>query len=253
MAGHSQFKNIMYRKGGQDAKRAKLFTKLAREITVSCKTGSPDPDANPRLRAAISAAKQASMPKDNIERAMAKATSSADADTLEELRYEGYGPGNVAVIVECLSDNRNRTAAEVRAAFNKHGGTMGETNSVAFNFERVGYVRYPAEAGDPDAMLEAAIEAGADDVVSDMSEEGGGHDIYCQPDDLNAVREALTAAKGEPETARLDWRPMNTIPVDESAAQTLLKFLDVLDDNDDVQRVAANYEMADEIMQKLSA
>ncbi|WP_299443298.1 YebC/PmpR family DNA-binding transcriptional regulator [uncultured Rhodospira sp.] len=249
MAGHSQFKNIMYRKGGQDAKRAKLFTKLAREITVSCKVGSPDPDANPRLRAAIAAAKQASMPKDNIERAMAKATSTADADTLEELRYEGYGPGQVAVIVECLSDNRNRTAAEVRAAFNKNGGTMGETNSVAFNFERVGLVRYPAEAGGADEMLEAAIEAGADDVVSDET----GHDIYCQPDDLNAVREALTAAKGEPEAARLDWRPNSTVPVDEDTARTLLKFLDVLDDNDDVQRVAANYEIADEVMEKLSA
>jgi YebC/PmpR family DNA-binding regulatory protein len=249
MAGHSQFKNIMYRKGGQDAKRAKLFTKLAREITVSCKTGSPDPDANPRLRAAIAAAKQASMPKDNIERAMAKATSTADADTLEELRYEGYGPGQVAVIVECLSDNRNRTAAEVRSAFNKNGGTMGETNSVAFNFERVGYLRYPAGAGDAEAMLEAAIEAGADDVVSDDE----GHDIYCQPDDLNAVREAMTAARGEPEAARLDWRPNSTVPVDEDTAKTLLKFLDVLDDNDDVQRVAANYEIADEIMEKLSA
>lgn len=249
MAGHSQFKNIMYRKGGQDAKRAKLFTKLAREITVSCKTGSPDPDANPRLRAAIAAAKQASMPKDNIERAMAKATSTADAETLEELRYEGYGPGQVAVIVECLSDNRNRTAAEVRSAFNKNGGTMGETNSVAFNFERVGYLRYPAGAGDAEAMLEAAIEAGADDVVSDDE----GHDIYCQPDDLNAVREAMTAAKGEPEAARLDWRPNSTVPVDEDTAKTLLKFLDVLDDNDDVQRVAANYEIADEVMEKLSA
>ncbi|MBB4287309.1 YebC/PmpR family DNA-binding transcriptional regulator [Roseospira goensis] len=249
MAGHSQFKNIMYRKGGQDAKRAKLFTKLAREITVSCKVGSPDPDANPRLRAAIAAAKQASMPKDNIERAMARATASSDGADLEELRYEGYGPGQVAVIVECLSDNRNRTAAEVRAAFNKHGGTMGETNSVAFNFERVGLIRYPAEAGDADAMLEAAIEAGADDVVSDDS----GHDIYCQPDDLNAVREALTAARGEPETARLDWRPNSTVPVDEATAQTLLKFLDVLDDNDDVQRVAANYEIADDVLQKLSA
>jgi YebC/PmpR family DNA-binding regulatory protein len=249
MAGHSQFKNIMYRKGGQDAKRAKLFTKLAREITVSCKTGSPDPDANPRLRAAIAAAKQASMPKDNIERAMAKATSTADADALEELRYEGYGPGQVAVIVECLSDNRNRTAAEVRSAFNKNGGTMGETNSVAFNFERVGFVRYAAEAGSADDMLEAAIEAGASDVESDES----GHDIYCLPDDLNAVREALTADKGEPEAARLDWRPNSTVAVDEDTARTLMKFLDVLDDNDDVQRVAANYEISDEIMSRLSA
>ncbi|MBB4264995.1 YebC/PmpR family DNA-binding transcriptional regulator [Roseospira visakhapatnamensis] len=253
MAGHSQFKNIMYRKGGQDAKRARLFTKLAREITVSCKVGSPDPDANPRLRAAIGAAKQASMPKDNIERAMAKAISTADADALEELRYEGYGPGNVAVIVECLSDNRNRTAAEVRAAFNKHGGSMGETNSVAFNFARVGYLRYPAAAGDAEAMLDAAIEAGADDVVSDVDDEEGGHDIYCQPDDLNGVREAMTAALGEPEAARLDWRPQNTVPVDEDTAGTLLKFLDVLDDNDDVQRVAANYEIADDVMQRLSA
>ncbi|MGB0696682.1 MAG: YebC/PmpR family DNA-binding transcriptional regulator [Rhodospirillaceae bacterium] len=249
MAGHSKFKNIMYRKGGQDAKRAKMFTKLAKEITVAAKTGAPDPDANPRLRAAIQAAKSQSMPKDNIERALARATSGADADTLEEMRYEGYGPGNVALIVECLTDNRNRTAAEVRAAFNKNGGSMGETNSVAFNFTRVGLVHYPVEAGEADPVLEAAIEAGADDVES--SEDG--HDIYCAPDDLNTVSSALEAGLGEPEFARLDWRPNLTVPVDADNAKTLLKLLDVLDDNDDVQRVAANYEIDDAVMESLSA
>ncbi|MCF8478992.1 MAG: YebC/PmpR family DNA-binding transcriptional regulator [Rhodospirillum sp.] len=247
MAGHSKFKNIMHRKGGQDAKRAQLFTKLAREITVSAKLGQPDPDSNPRLRAAILAARGQSMPKDNIQRAIDKAVSGGDAENLEELRYEGYGPGNVAVIVECLTDNRNRTAAEVRTAFNKNGGTMGETGSVAFNFDRVGLVHYPEAVGEPDAVLEAAIEAGADDVES--SEDG--HDIYCAPDDLNTVSKALEEALGDPEFARLDWRPLSPIAVDEEAAPTLLKFLDILDDNDDVQRVAANYEIDDAIMEKL--
>ncbi len=249
MAGHSQFKNIMYRKGGQDAKRAKLFTKLAREITVAAKLGSPDPDSNPRLRAAIVAARGQSMPKDNIQRALDKALGGGDTDALEELRYEGYGPGNVAVIVECLSDNRNRTASDVRAAFNKNGGTMGESNSVAFNFNRVGLIHYPADKGEAETVLEAAIEAGADDVESGED----GHDIYCAPDDLGAVSKAMEESLGEPEYARLDWKPLSTVAVDEKTAPTLLKFLDVLDDNDDVQRVAANYEIDDAVMEKLSA
>ncbi|MBK1665894.1 YebC/PmpR family DNA-binding transcriptional regulator [Rhodospirillum rubrum] len=249
MAGHSQFKNIMHRKGGQDAKRAQLFTKLAREITVSAKLGSPDPNANPRLRAAILAARAQSLPKDNIQRAIDKATSGGDAANLEELRYEGYGPGNVAVIVECLTDNRNRTASEVRTAFSKNGGTMGESGSVAFNFERVGLIHYPLKAGEADAVLDAGIEAGADDVQS--SEDG--HDITCRPDDLNAVSKALEAALGDPEFARLDWKPLVQVPVDADTVPTLMKFLDILDDCDDVQRVAANYEIDDAIMEKLGA
>ncbi|MBE1237800.1 YebC/PmpR family DNA-binding transcriptional regulator [Phaeovibrio sulfidiphilus] len=247
MAGHSKFKNIMYRKGGQDAKRAQAFTKLAREITVAAKMGLPDPDSNARLRAAISAARAQSMPKDNIQRAIDKAVSGGDADNLVEMRYEGYGPGNVAVIVECLTDNRNRTAAEVRAAFNKHGGAMGETGSVAFNFDRVGLIHYPVTAGDSEKVLEAAIEAGADDVES--SEDG--HDIYCQPDELANVTRLLEGELGEAEASRLDWRPKMTVAVGADAAETLMKFLSALDDSDDVQRVAANYEIDDAIMEKL--
>lgn len=247
MAGHSKFKNIMYRKGGQDAKRAQAFTKLAREITVAAKMGLPDPDSNARLRAAILAARAQSMPKDNIQRAIDKATNSTDGANLEEMRYEGYGPGNVAVIVECLSDNRNRTAAEVRAAFNKNGGTMGETGSVAFNFDRVGLIHYPAKAGEPDAVLEAAIEAGADDVESSDD----GHDIYCKPDDLAAVTRALESSLGDAEISRFDWRAKATVPVDAETAPQLMKFLNALDDSDDVQRVAANYEIDDAVMESL--
>ena len=243
MAGHSQFKNIMHRKGAMDAKRAKIFTKLAREITVAAKLGMPDPAHNPRLRAAIAAAKSESMPKDNIQRAITKATGG-DTENFEETRYEGYGPGNVALIVEALTDNRNRTAAEMRTLFNKNGGSLGEVNSVAFNFQRVGYVQYKADAGSEDKVMEAAIEAGADDVVSGE----GGHDIYCAPDDLNTVQKQLEGSLGEPETARLDWRPTVSVDVDESNAESLMNLLNALDDNDDVQRVAANYEMSDEVM-----
>ena len=248
MAGHSKFKNIMHRKGAQDAKRAKLFTKLAKEITVATKVGGDDESANPRLRAAIVAARAQSMPKDNIERAMKRATGG-DGENYEEARYEGYGPGSVAVIIEALTDNRNRTASEIRAAFNKAGGSLGETNSVAFNFERVGYIHYPPDAGSEDGVMEAAIEAGADDVESTDD----GHDIYCAPDDLNTVQSALEGPLGTAETARLDWKPLNTVDVPEDKAISLMKFLDVLDDNDDVQRVAANYEIADDVMERLSA
>ncbi|MEO5375260.1 MAG: YebC/PmpR family DNA-binding transcriptional regulator [Alphaproteobacteria bacterium] len=248
MAGHSQFKNIMFRKGAQDAKRARMFAKLAREITVACKTGIPQPDMNPRLRAAIQAARVQNMPRDNIERAIKRATSGTDTASYEEVRYEGYGPGNVAVIVEALTDNRNRTAAEVRAAFNKNGGTLGESNSVAFNFERVGAIHYPGAAAGEDDMLEAAIEAGARDAESGS----GGHDVYTAPDDLNAVREALEARFGEAESARLDWKPLVSVPVaDEETAQSLFKFLDALDDNDDVQRVAANFDVPEAVMDRL--
>jgi YebC/PmpR family DNA-binding regulatory protein len=244
MAGHSQFKNIMYKKGAKDAKRARLFTKLAREITVAAKLGMPDPAYNPRLRAAIAAAKAESMPKDNIERAIKKA-SGGDTDNYEEARYEGYGPGKVAIIVEALTDNRNRTASELRTVFGKNGGTIGET--VSFNFQRVGLIHYPKAAGSEDAVMEAAINAGADDVVSGES----GHDIYCAPDSLHAVQKAMEDALGEPETARLDWRPNMTVDVAGETAETLMSLLNALDDNDDVQRVAANYEMSDEVIAKL--
>jgi YebC/PmpR family DNA-binding regulatory protein len=247
MAGHSKFKNIMHRKGAQDAKRAKMFTKLAREITVSAKVGTPDPDSNPRLRAAITAARAQSMPKDNIERALKKATAVGEGDNYEEMRYEGYGPCNVAVIVEALTDNRNRTASEVRAAFGKAGGNLGETNSVAFNFDRVGLIQYPLDAGDADTIMEAAIEAGADDVESGDET----HDIYCNPDDLMAVRDALEADLGEPAVARLDWRPLNTAELDKEGAEKVLRFIDVLEDNDDVQRVFANFDIPDDVAAEL--
>lgn len=249
MAGHSQFKNIMHRKGAQDAKRAKIFTKIIRELTVSARSGLPDPAMNPRLRAAIQAAREANMPKDTIERAIKRGSGGEDGDNYEEVRYEGYGPGSVAVIVEALTDNRNRTASEVRAAFNKFGGNMGETGSVSFMFDRIGAIHYAPATASVEEMFEAALEAGADNVES--SEEG--HEVTCQPDDLNVVREILEEKFGTPESARLDWRPQTTIPVNEQAAETLLKFLDVLDDNDDVQRVQANFDIADDVMEKLSA
>ncbi len=247
MAGHSKFKNIMHRKGRQDAKRAKIFSKLGKEIAVAARAG-PDPEFNPRLRLAVANAKAQNMPNDVINRAIQKAAGGADAD-YEEIRYEGYGPGGVAVIVETLTDNRNRTASEVRAAFTKFGGTLGETGSVAFMFERVGMVVYPAVAATPDDMFEAALEAGASDVES--SDEG--HEITCEPDDFSSVRDGLEVKFGAAEDARLDWKPQNSVPVDEDAAGTLFKLLDVLDDNDDVQRVAANFDVADDVMERLSA
>ena len=246
MAGHSQFKNIMYRKGAQDKKRAKLFSKLIREVTVAAKSGV-DPDANPRLRAAISAARAANMPKDNIERVLKKA-SGGDDTNYEEMRYEGYGPGGVAIIVEALTDNRNRTASEVRAAFSKQGGTLGETNSVSFMFDRVGMISFPAEVATADDMFEAAVEAGADNVESNDD----GHVVTCAPDDFSTVRDALAERFGDPREARLSWKPQSTIAVDEDAADTLLKLLDVLDDNDDVQQVSANFEIADEVIERLT-
>jgi YebC/PmpR family DNA-binding regulatory protein len=249
MAGHSQFKNIMYRKGAQDVKRARLFAKLIREVTVSVKTGLPDPTSNPRLRAAIQAARQANMPKDNIDRAIKRAAGGEGTENYEEVRYEGFGPGGVAVIVETLTDNRNRTASEVRSAFAKHGGNMAETGAVSFMFDRVGMIRYPAAAGSADKVFEAGLEAGADDVVSDVN----GHDIYCAPDELGTVRDELAKQLGDPEAARLDWRPQNSIPVDEETAGTLFKLLDVLDDNDDVQRVSANFDVPEDVMARLSS
>ena len=248
MAGHSQFKNIMHRKGAQDKKRAKVFTRLIRELQVAVKSGT-DPDSNPRLRAAMLAARGANMPKDNIDRVLKKAEGGGDDANFDEIRYEGYGPGGVALIVDTVTDNRNRTASEVRSAFTKYGGNLGETNSVAFMFDRVGQLIYPVAAASADDMFEAALEAGADDVES--AEES--HEITCAPEDFNAVREALDTRFGAPEEAGLTWKPQNTIALDEDKAATLLKLLDVLDDNDDVQSVSANFEISDEVMAKLTA
>jgi YebC/PmpR family DNA-binding regulatory protein len=247
MAGHSQFKNIMHRKGRQDAKRARVFTRLVREVQVAARSGA-DAASNPRLRSALQAARAANVPKDNIERALNRASGS-DAEAFEEVRYEGYGPGGVAIIVETLTDNRNRTAAEIRMAFSKFGGSLGETNSVSFQFDRVGEIRYAVAAGDADAVLEAAIEAGAEDCQSSAE----GHEIICAPDDLSAVREALEAKLGSPDEARLGWRPQVMVPVGAEQAETLFKLLDLLDDNDDVQRVVANFEVDDAVLERLSA
>ncbi|MEF2072840.1 YebC/PmpR family DNA-binding transcriptional regulator [Consotaella aegiceratis] len=248
MAGHSQFKNIMHRKGRQDAARSKLFSKLAREITVAAKTGTPDPDMNPRLRLAVNNAKAQSMPKDNIERAIKKA-SAAEGENYEEVRYEGYGPGGVAVIVEALTDNRNRTASNVRSYFTKSGGSLGETGSVSFMFDRVGEIVYPVDAGDADAVMEAAIEAGADDVES--SEDG--HTIITAFEDLGDVAKALEASLGEAESVKAIWRPQTGTPVDEEKAQSVMRLIANLDDDDDVQNVYANFEVDDEVMARLSA
>jgi YebC/PmpR family DNA-binding regulatory protein len=248
MAGHSQFKNIMHRKGAQDAKRARVFAKLIREITVAARQGLPDPAFNPRLRAAMTAARQANMTRDTIERAIKKATGAGGGDDYTEVRYEGYGPAGVAVIVEALTDNRNRTASDVRAAFAKHGGALGETNSVSFLFNRLGAIRYPAAVASADDMLEAAIEAGAEDVASDAE----AHEVTCATEDFFAVRDALEARFGAPDAARLDWRPTTSTTLDEDKARSLLKLLDVLEDSDDVQNVYANFDIPDAVMQKLS-
>ncbi len=253
MAGHSQFKNIMHRKGRQDAVRSKMFSKLAREITVAAKTGMADPAMNPRLRLAIQNAKAQSMPKDNIERAIKKA-SGGDSENYDEVRYEGYAPGGVAVIVEALTDNRNRTAGDMRSTFAKNGGALGETNSVSFQFERLGAIRYPAAAASADAMLEAAIEAGAADVDSSAVDAGEEHEIRTSPDDLFAVRDALEARLGPAESARLEWRPTVTVALDdEEQAAAVIKLLDALEEHDDVQQVYANFEVPEAVMQRLSA
>ncbi|MBY0337906.1 MAG: YebC/PmpR family DNA-binding transcriptional regulator [Acetobacteraceae bacterium] len=247
MAGHSQFKNIMHRKGAQDAKRARIFAKLAREITVSAKQGQPDPAFNPRLRAALTAARQANMTKDAVERAIKKATGAGGGEDYAEVRYEGRGPAGVAIIVEALTDNRNRTASDLRSLFSKHGGALGET--VAFQFDRLGVVRYPAAAASPDDMLEAAIEAGAQDVASSDD----AHEVVTAPDDLNEVRDTLEKRFGEAQSAKLEWRPNLTVSLDEEGGQAVLKLLDLLEDLDDVQNVYANFELSDAVMQKLSA
>ena len=248
MAGHSQFKNIMYRKGAQDAKRGKLFTKLIRELTTAARVGSPAPSANARLKAAILAAREANMPKDTLERAVKRGSGGGDDTAYEEVRYEGYGPGGVALIVEALTDNRNRTASEVRAAFSKGGGALGETNSVAFMFERVGDIAYGAKAASAEAMFEAALEAGATNVESAPTV----HEIVTTVEDFAQVRDALEANFGTPERAKLAWRPTTTVAVDDRAAESLFKLIESLEDNDDVQTVWANYEVADAVLQKLA-
>jgi len=249
MAGHSQFKNIMYRKGAQDKKRARLFTRLAREIMAAARSGLPDPESNPRLRSAMAAARAANMPKDNIARTIKRATGGEDDTNFAEVRYEGYGPGGVAVIVEAMTDNRNRTASSIRTAFNKHGGNLGETNSVSFMFQRVGNISYPADAASADAMFEAALDAGATDVASSAD----GHVITCTPEDLYAVRETLEARFGAPTEAQLIWKPMSTVPVSGDTASVLLKLLEALEEDDDVQSVSANFDIAEDELRRLSA
>lgn len=248
MSGHSQFKNIMYRKGAQDKLRAKIFSRLAREITVAVKTGGADAASNPRLRLAIQNARSENMPKDNIERAIAKGSQTNDTSNYEEVRYEGFGPGSVAIIVEALTDNRARTAPAVRSYFAKNGGNMGETGSVTFNFERIGYIEYPLNVATPDAMFETALEAGASDVETTEDK----HEITCTPDDLAAVRDALEGKFGTANIARLDWKPLVETPItDLETAQKFVKFLSVFDEDDDVQRVIHNADIPDEIAAKL--
>ncbi len=248
MAGHSQFKNIMHRKGRQDAVRSKLFAKFAREITVAAKTGLADPEMNARLRLAIQAARAENMPKDNIERAIKKATGG-DTDNYETIRYEGYGPGGVAVIVEALSDNRNRTGGAVRAVFTKYGGNLGATGAVSHMFARVGEIAYPAGAGSADAVLDAAIEAGADDVKSDAA----GHLVTCAFEDLGGVSAALEAKLGEATSVKALWKAMQTTAVDEEKASSVLKLVAALEDDDDVQNVYSNFEVSDAVLAKLTA
>jgi YebC/PmpR family DNA-binding regulatory protein len=248
MAGHSQFKNIMHRKGRQDKMKSKLFGKLAREITVSAKLGLPDPNMNPRLRAAILAARAENMPKDNIERAIKKATGG-EGDNYEETRYEGYGPGGVAIIVEVLTDNRNRTAGEVRATFTKSGGNMAENGAVSFMFDHVGVIEYDAKVADADTMLDAAIEAGADDVISSAS----GHEIYAAQGAFHEVSKALDAKFGEPRKSALVWKPQNTVAINDEQGEKVLHLLESLNENDDVQNVYANFEISDALVTKMSA
>jgi YebC/PmpR family DNA-binding regulatory protein len=248
MAGHSQFKNIMFRKGKQDKERSKLFAKLSREITVAAKSGLPDPAHNPRLRTAIIAAKAESMPKDNIERAIAKATGGT-GENYDEVRYEGRGPGGAALIVQALTDNRNRTSADVRAAFSKYGGQMAENGSVSFMFDHVGAITYPPQKGGEDAMLELALEAGADECITT----GEGHEFLSSIENFASVRDALEAKLGAPASAAITWRPKTGVAVPDDAGETLIKLIEVLDDHDDVQNVYGNYELSDTLMAKLGA
>ncbi|MFO1210210.1 MAG: YebC/PmpR family DNA-binding transcriptional regulator [Amaricoccus sp.] len=246
MAGHSKWANIQHRKGRQDAARSKLFSKLSKEITVAAKMGDPDPDKNPRLRLAVKEARASSMPRDNIDRAIKKA-SGGDAENYEEVRYEGYGPSGVAIIVEALTDNRNRTASNIRSTFSKRGGNLGETGSVSFMFDRKGEIVYPASAGSEDEVMLAALDAGAEDVESDAD----GHVIWCADTDLADVSTALESTLGEAESAKLVWRPQTTTELELDAAQTLVRLIEALEDDDDVQSVTANVEFSDEVMAQL--
>lgn len=248
MAGHSQFKNIMYRKGAQDARRARQFSKLIREITVAAREGLSDPDSNPRLRTAIAAARASNMPRDNIERAIKRGSGETAGESWEVIRYEGYGPGGVALIVDTLTDNRNRTASSVRAAFAKHGGNLGETNSVSFLFDRIGSIQYPADIASDEDMLEAAIDAGAQDCESTIE----GHEMACAPGDFHQVVSALEQRFGGPRSAELIWRPQTTVPIEEEQASTLFKLVEALEEDDDVQTVSSNFEVSDEVLSRLS-
>jgi YebC/PmpR family DNA-binding regulatory protein len=252
MAGHSQFKNIMHRKGRQDAVRGKIFTKVIREITTAARLGSADPASNPRLRAAVIAAREANMTRDTIDRAIKRGSGNEADANYDEVRYEGYGPGGVAVIVEALTNNRNRTAGEVRSIFAKHGGNLGESNSVSFMFDHMGEFRFPLSVGDADQVLEKAIDAGAEDVVSGEGEDAV-HEIYSAQDGFNAVREALEKSIGQPSSAKLVWRPKTTTPVEGETAKKLLDLISALDDNDDVQNVYANFELSDDALAKFAA
>ena len=248
MAGHSKFKNIMHRKGAQDKKRAKLFSKLGREISVAAKLGGEDPEMNPRLRLAIQNAKANSMPKDNIERAIKTGIGSGDDQNFEEMRYEGYGPGGIAIIVDALTDNRNRTASEVRSSFSKLGGNLGESGSVSFMFERVGEIIYPIDKADFETVFEAAVEAGA----QNCEDLGDVYEIICDPDDFAEVTSKLESKLGEPERAQLGWKANTLSPVDEEQAQTIIKLIELLEDSDDVQNVTTNMNISDELMEKLT-
>jgi YebC/PmpR family DNA-binding regulatory protein len=247
MAGHSQFKNIMHRKGKVDAVRSKVFSKLAREITVAAKMGMPDPNMNPRLRAAILAARAENMPKDNIQRAINKA-SGGEGENYDEIRYEGYGPGGAAIIVEAMTDNRNRTASDIRSYFTKSGGNLAETGAVSFMFDRVGYIEFGADVTDADTMLEAAIEAGADDVVSSEN----GHEVYCEQTTLNEVTKTLEDKFGEPKASKLVWKPQTPVSVDDETGEKLMKLMESLEEHDDVQSVYGNFELSDALMQKMA-
>ena len=249
MAGHSQFKNIMVRKGAQDAKRGKLFTKIGREIISACKSGNPDPATNPRLRGAIQWARKENMTRDRIEAAVKRGSGNFEADNYEEIRYEGYGAGGVAIIVQALTDNRNRTAPDIRSAFSKFGGAMGESGSVSFMFEHIGQIVYPLGISTADGMLETAIEVGAEDCVSDKEH----HTVTCTMEQFGAVRDGLEKRFGTPESAKMLWHPKITTPVDEEQAKSILKLIETLEDNDDVQEVFSNFEISDAILQKLSA
>lgn len=248
MAGHSQFKNIMYRKGAQDAKRAKIFSKLSREITVAVKNGGAIVESNPRLKIALINARAENMPKDNIERAIKKAAGNEAGSDFAEVRYEGYGPGGVAIIVEGLTDNKNRTAPEVRAAFTKFGGSLGESGSVSFQFSHIGYIEYKKDVANEEDFWNVAVEAGADDVDSSDDEV---YAVTCDMTAMGAVRDSLAEKFGDPNAAKIIWKPNNTVPVDDDTAKTLFKLIDTLEDNDDVQSVTANYEVSEEFLAQL--